>query len=157
MKKIITLFCFIASLQIAVAQKPNVDSILQKVAVEKEEDKKVDLLVSLVSTEINNSPEWCIETGLKILNQSKGENKHIEMAVAYSFLGQGYRLLGNNIKALEYHHKAVATAEKTNNLSVLAFAENQTAHIYRDRGSMIRQLVFIHHQLQMQIRGKTKN
>ena len=90
MKKIITLFCFIASLQIAVAQKPNVDSILQKVAVEKEEDKKVDLLVSLVSTEINNSPEWCIETGLKILNQSKGENKNFEMTVAYSFLGQGY-------------------------------------------------------------------
>jgi tetratricopeptide (TPR) repeat protein len=55
------------------------------------------------------------------------------MTVAYSFLGQGYRLLGNSIKALEYHHKAIATAEKTNSLSALAFAENQTAHIYRDR------------------------
>ena len=55
------------------------------------------------------------------------------MTVAYSFLGQGYRLLGNSIKALDYHHKAFATAEKTNNMSLLAFAENQTAHIYRDR------------------------
>ena len=134
MKGLITLLCFLAAMQIAFAQKTNVDSILQKIAVEKNEDKKVDLLVSLVSSETNNNPELTIETGLKILNQSKNENRYIEMAVAYSFLGQGYRLLGNNIKALEYHHKAVATAEKTNNLSVLAFAENQTAHIYRDRG-----------------------
>ncbi len=133
MKKIITLFCFIAGMQTVFAQKTNADSIFQKVAVERNEDKKFDLLISLVGTEINNNPEWCIETGLKILNQSKNENRYIEMTVAYSFLGQGYRLLGNSIKALDYHHKAIATAEKTNNLSALAFAENQTAHIYRDR------------------------
>lgn len=117
----------------AIAQKPNVDSILQKVAIEKDEDKKVDLLVSLVSSEINNDPKWTIETGLKLLKQSKSENDNIELSVAYSFLGQGYRLLGNNIKALDYHHKGIAAAEKSNNLSVLAFAENQTAHIYKDR------------------------
>ena len=133
MKKIIILFCFVAGMQTVFAQKTNVDSILQKVAVERNEDKKFDLLISTVGTEINNNPEWCIQTGLRILNQSKSENSNIEMTVAYSFLGQGYRLLGNSIKALDYHHKAFATAEKTNNLSVLAFAENQTAHIYRDR------------------------
>ena len=133
MKKIITLFCFVAGMQTVFAQKSNVDSILQKVAVERNEDKKFDLLISMVGTEINNNPEWCVETGLKILNQSKNENKYIETTVAYSFLGQGYRLLGNSIKALDYNHKAIATAEKTNNLSALSFAENQTAHIYRDR------------------------
>lgn len=133
MKKIITLFCFVTGMHTVSAQKTNADSILQKVAVERNEDKKFDLLINLVGTEINNNPEWCIETGLKILNQSKSENRNIEMTVAYSFLGQGYRLLGNSIKALDYHHKAIATAEKTNSLSALAFAENQTAHIYRDR------------------------
>ncbi len=137
MKKIITLFCFIAIPMLigktAFAQKSNVDSVLQKVAVERNEDKKFDLLISTVGTEINNNPEWCIETGLKILNQLKNENRNVEKTVAYSFLGQGYRLLGNSIKALDYHHKAFATAEKTNNPSLIAFAENQTAHIYRDR------------------------
>lgn len=133
MKKIIVLFCFVAVIQTAFAQKPNVDSILQKVAVEKDEDKKVDLLVSLVSSEINNDPQWGIETGLKLLNQSKKDNNYIEQSVAYSFLGQGYRLLGNNIKALDYHFKGIALAEKSGNLSIRAFAENQAAHIYRDR------------------------
>lgn len=133
MKKIITLLCFVVSMQTVFAQGANVDSILQKVAVEKDENKKFDLLVSMVGTEINNDPKWCIETGLKILNQAQIKNDNIGLTVAYSFLGQGYRLLGNPIKALDYHHKAVAAAEKTNNLSALAFAENQTAHIYRDR------------------------
>ena len=132
-KKIITLFCFVAGMQTVFAQKANVDSILQQVAVERDKDKRFDLLMSLSGLELNNNPEWCIETGLKILNQSKNENNNIEMAVAYSFLGQGYRLLGNNIKALEYHHKAIATAEKSNTLSILAYAENQLAHIYKDR------------------------
>lgn len=132
-KKIIAFFFFVAGIQTAVAQKTNVDSILQKVAIEKDEDKKVDLLVSMVSTEINNDPVWGIETGLKLLNQSNKGNNNIELSVAYSFLGQGYRLLGNNIKALDFHHKGIAAAEKSGNLSILAFAENQTAHIYRDR------------------------
>ena len=133
MKKIVILFCFIAGFQLAYTQKPNVDSILQKVAIEKDEDKKVDLLVSLVVAEINNDPQWGIETGLKLLNQSKKENNYIELSVAYSFLGQGYRLLGNKLKALDYHFKGIAAAEKSGNLSILAFAENQAAHIYRDR------------------------
>lgn len=138
MKKIINLFCFVASmLPITIgnvfAQKTNIDSILQKVSVEKDENKKFDLFISLVGTEINNDPKWCIEAGLKILNQSQKENDEIGITVAYSFLGQGYRLLGNPVKALDYHHKAIAVAEKNNSLSLLAFAENQTAHIYRDR------------------------
>lgn len=133
MKKLIALFCFVASMQTVFAQGANVDSILQKVAVEKDGDKKFDLLISLIGTEINNDPKWCIETGLKILSQSQREKDNIEMTVAYSFLGQGYRLLGNSVKALDYHHKAVVSAEKTSSLSALAFAENQTAHIYRDR------------------------
>lgn len=133
MNKIISFVLLIAGIQTAFAQKTNIDSLLQKVAVEKSEDKKFDLLITLVGTEINNNPQWCIETGLKILNQSKNENSPVEKTVAYSFLGQGYRLLGNPIKGLDYHLKAVTTAEKTNNLSLLAFAENQTGHIYRDR------------------------
>jgi tetratricopeptide (TPR) repeat protein len=133
MKKTLTLFCFVASMQTVFAQGANVDSILQKVAVEKDGNKKFDLFVSMVGTEINNDPKWCIETGLKILTQAQRENDNIGQTMAYSFLGQGYRLLGNPIKALDYHHKAIATAEKTNNFSLLASAENQTGHIYRDR------------------------
>ena len=42
MKKIFIAIFFYSMAHISTAQKPNVDSILQKVAVEKDEDKKVD-------------------------------------------------------------------------------------------------------------------
>ncbi|MBL0135953.1 MAG: hypothetical protein IPP79_19235 [Chitinophagaceae bacterium] len=89
MKIIITFFWFIAGIQTAFAQKTNVDSILQKVTIERNEDNKFDLLIGLIGSEINNSPEWCIETGLKVLNQSRSENSNIELTVAYSFFGSG--------------------------------------------------------------------
>ncbi|MBK8140549.1 MAG: tetratricopeptide repeat protein [Chitinophagaceae bacterium] len=156
MKSILILFCFIVSMLTGFAQKPNVDSILLKIAVEKDEDKKVDLLVSMVSTEINNDPEWGIETGLKLLNQSKRGNNNIELSVAYSFLGQGYRLLGNNIKALDYHHKAIAAAEKSGNLSILALQKIKQ-HIFTGTGrNTIKQLAFTCQQQHMRIKGKMR-
>jgi tetratricopeptide (TPR) repeat protein len=134
MKKILTLFCFIAGMQTAFTQKLNVDSILQKIAVEKDDDKKVELLAGLHTNEFNNSPNLVIEIGLKLLKQSQVDKNIIEESAAYSMLGHGYRLMGNNIKGLDYHHKAIALADKTGNFSLLAMAENQLAHIYKDRG-----------------------
>ena len=133
MKKIISSLLFVAGMHTGFAQKPNVDSILQKVAVEKDEDTTVELLLSLLSFELNNNPGWTIRTGSKLLDQSKRLNSDIEKSFAYSFLGQGYRSLGNYIKALDYHHSAIVLAEKSGNLSILAFAENQLGHVYKDR------------------------
>ncbi|MBK8494441.1 MAG: tetratricopeptide repeat protein [Chitinophagaceae bacterium] len=104
------------------------------IAVEKDDDKKVELLAGLHTNEFNNSPNPVIEIGLKLLKQSQVDKSIIEASAAYSMLGHGYRLMGNNIKGLEYHHKAISLAEKTGNFSLLAMAENQLAHIYKDRG-----------------------
>jgi tetratricopeptide (TPR) repeat protein len=134
MKKIIILFCFIVNMQIAFTQILNVDSILQKIAVEKDDDKKIELFESLHTNEFNNSPNLVNEIGLKLLKQSQTDKSIIEESEAYSMLGHGYRLMGNNIKGLEYHHKAISLAEKTENFSLLAMTENQLGHIYKDRG-----------------------
>jgi tetratricopeptide (TPR) repeat protein len=138
MKKLITIFCFIAVPmfigETAFAQKLNVDSSIQEIAAEKSDDKKVELLAGLHTNEFNNSPNLVIEIGLKLLKQSQIDKNIIEESAAYSMLGHGYRLFGNNIKGLDYHHKAITLAEKNGNFSLLAMAENQLAHIYKDRG-----------------------
>lgn len=134
MKKVITLFCFVVSMQNAFAQKPDVESSIKEIAAEKDADKKIQLLADLHTNEFNNSPNLVIEIGLKMLKQSQSGKSIIEESAAYSMLGHGYRLMGNNIKGLDYHHKAIALAEKTGNFSLLAMAENQLAHIYKDRG-----------------------
>ena len=134
MKKIIILVCFITGMQTAFAQKLNIDSTIQKIAAEKNDDKKVELLAGLHTNEFNNSPNLVIEIGLKLLKQSQIDKNIIEESAAYSMLGHGYRLMGINIKGLNYHHKAISLAEKAGNFSLLAMAENQLAHIYKDRG-----------------------
>ena len=134
MKKIIILVCFITAMQTTFAQKVNIDSTIQKIAAEKNDDKKVELLVGLHTNEFNNSPNLVIAIGLKLLKQSQTDKNVIEESAAYSMLGHGYRLFGNNIKGLNYHHTAITLAEKTGNFSLLAMAENQLAHIYKDRG-----------------------
>lgn len=120
-------------INISFSQTIDIDATIKKIVLEKSEDKKVDLITSFYTSIINNDPQFAIQIGLKLLKQSQADKSIIEEASAYSMLGQGYRLLGNNIKALQYHHKAIALAEKSGNLSVLAIAENQTANVYKDR------------------------
>ena len=133
LKKIMAFFCFVACTQIMFAQKLNIDSMIQKISLENDADRKVYIISFFYNGEINNNPPYIIEVGLKMLKQSQADKNNLEEASAYSFLGQGYRLLGSNIKALEYHHKAIVLAEKNGNNSLLGIAENQIAHIYKDR------------------------
>ena len=159
--KIITLFCFVVSIiplciGNAFAQKLNVDSMLQKIAVEKDDDKKIDLIRSFHTSEFNNTPSLSIEIGIKLLKQNRQDKNIIEESSAYSFLGHGYRLMGNNIKGLEYHHKAIALAEKSKNLSVLAMAENQIAHVYKDRGEFDKAIALYQSSLKHAEKGKNE-
>ncbi|HMK04427.1 MAG TPA: tetratricopeptide repeat protein [Ferruginibacter sp.] len=134
MKKSVALLCFLFTMQVAFTQRLDVDSLIRKIAAEKDEDKKLDLTIGFYTTSINNDPAYPIEIGLKLLRQSQLDKSIISETSAYSFLGHGYRLSGNNIKALEYHHKAIALAETSGNPSLLSVANLQLAHIYKDRG-----------------------
>jgi tetratricopeptide (TPR) repeat protein len=133
MKKTITLFCFIASIQTAFAQKLNADSIIQKIAAEKDEDKKVDLIFSFYSPGYDANPSIMMEDGQALLKLSEKNKDILLEASAYCFIGFGYRMAGNFIKGLEYHQKSLALAEQCGNFSILAMAKNQMGHIYRDR------------------------
>src|SRR5215204_473553 len=133
MKKIIALFCFVASMHAAFAQWLNTDSILQKIAVEKEENKKVDLIFSFYSPGFDADPGNLMGVGQALLKQSGKDTDVLTESSAYCFIGFGYRMAGNFIKGLEYHQKALALAEKGGNFSILAMTKNQMGHIYRDR------------------------
>jgi tetratricopeptide (TPR) repeat protein len=122
-------FCAIAS----AAQKLNVDSAVHAIASSKNSEDKLMRVVDLYNSEINNNPSYVVDLGLALLKQSQKDNDILEESSAYSLLGHGYRLLGNAPKALEYHQKAIALAEKSDNNSLLALAENQIGHIYKDR------------------------
>ncbi len=66
-------------------------------------------------------------------NQAQENKDIIKEASAYCFLGTGYRISGNPIRALEVQQKGLVLAEKAGNFSILAMIKNQMAHTYRDR------------------------
>ena len=140
MKKYFLLFGFIFCAQfvwcqdaIVQAIRHDVDTILQKIEAEKDENKRLDLILSIYKTRIEGYPLLVIEIAQKLDKISQRINDPITETASWSFYGQGYRLSGNYIKGLECHHKAVAIAEATGNKSLLAIAQNQMAHIYKDR------------------------
>ena len=68
-----------------------------------------------------------------MLKQAQENNDIIKEASAYCFLGTGYRISGNPIRALQVQQKGLQLAEKARNFSILGMVKNQMAHTYRDR------------------------
>src|SRR4051812_13867944 len=133
MKNLLILFCLLLSVHSTFSQSVSVDSLLQKLAAEKKEDKKVDLIVSLFLTGLDKDPYVTIQTGQAVLKQAQENNDIIKEASAYCILATGYRISGNPIRGLQLQQKALQLAEKANNFSILAMVKNQMGHTYRDR------------------------
>jgi len=134
MKKRLAFICFVASMQTAFAQKLNIDSILQKITIEKDENKKVDLIfITHYSPGYDSSTSQIIEIGRAWIKQGQEKKDLIVEASGFCYLGFGFRMSGNSIKGLEYHQKALEIAEKSGNYSILAMTKNQMGHVYRDR------------------------
>jgi len=133
MKKSITFFYFLLMISSAFSQSESVDSILKKLTIEKSEDKKVDLIIAIWATGFDKDPYLVIQTGQALLTQGQENKDIIKEASAYCFLGTGYRISGNPIRALQVQQKGLVLAEKAGNFSILAMIKNQIAHTYRDR------------------------
>ena len=111
----------------------SLDSIMRNLAVEENEDKKVDLIVSLFVAGMDRDPYLEIQTGQALLLQAQKSNDIIKEASAYCILGTGYRISGSPLRGLQIQQKGLILAEKAGNLSVLAMIKNQIGHTYRDR------------------------
>ncbi len=144
------------STQTAFAQSQYTDSILQKISVEKVENKKVDLIFSIYAPGFDSKPSQIIEVGQALLKQSRENNDIIKEATGFCFLGVGYRLSGNLIRGLEFHQKALALAEKSGNFSILAMTKNQMGHVYRDREEFDKALQLYLSELPDVERGKNE-
>jgi signal transduction histidine kinase len=109
------------------------DSILIIFQKEKDDDKRFGKIIAIYGTAAEGFPSLLFEVYQKLLVIGKENNDPIALSSAWSFAGQAYRLSGNYVKALECHHKAITLAEQSNNSSVIGYAQNQMAHIYKDR------------------------
>ena len=116
------------------AMKKNIDSFVQKFELEKDFDVRSDMLLRFTSLAgLDADPLIFLEFAAKIYKISQKNNDRNAEATAWSYYGQGYRLLGNYTKALECHYKSIAIATKVDNKSQISLSYNLLGNIYKDR------------------------
>lgn len=160
MKKLSILVCLVLCIYDGLGQEDiiqstsnEVDSILQKVELERDPGKRFELILNIYDTRVEGYPLLILETFQKLLVIAQKSNDIIAESNAYSLAGQGYRLSADYVKGLEYHHKAIALAEQSGNISVLAWAQNQIGHIYKDRDEYEKAIQFYMAARQNALRG----
>ncbi|MEP7254188.1 MAG: hypothetical protein ABI666_00360 [Ferruginibacter sp.] len=132
MKKLITLFCFITSVQIAFAQNNNPDNAKTALAgysnpIERftETIKYLETIDSYSSTNIDSA--ICIDL-LQIAQQLKNDSL---LAISYDWIGYYFAgSKGDNSTSLEYYFKALPLAEKYNDKRRISSLYFDIATIY---------------------------
>jgi len=140
MKKIILLVGFILTIVCGRSQgnvqasiQKSCDSLFNLLITEKNDDKKTDLILKFYLTSIDGFPVMVLDLGQRLLQLAEKRKDIIIESSGWTALGQGHRLTGNYVKALEMHRKGVMLAEQSGNERLISFAINQMGHIYKDR------------------------
>ncbi|MDB5223654.1 MAG: hypothetical protein JWN83_2321 [Chitinophagaceae bacterium] len=126
---ILILFLFLES-TFLVAQSSDIDSALRKIANEKDDNHRIDLILQLFSATQESNPMLDMQNAQKLLLQSQNNKDKIGEAAALGEMGYNYWSFGNTVKHLEYDIRALAIAEETGNKKVIALSKNFLAHNY---------------------------
>lgn len=115
------------------AQSSEIDVRLQKIAAEKNDDKRIDLINALLSNTAEINPISAMQNAQTILLYSQKNKDRITEALALSEIGYNYRAFGNTEKSLGYSLKAMVLATQTGNEKLIANTELNLAHNYKDQ------------------------
>jgi adenylate cyclase len=131
MKKIIILFGFLVCINAIFSQSENIDTMLQKIASEKDDNTRIDLINDYISITSESDPLKDMQINHMFLSQARKINDKITEAMALSGIGYDYMSLGNTPKSVEYNLKANALALETENEKLIANTEINLALIYK--------------------------
>ncbi len=132
MKKTITFIFFFITAQVTFSQNNPEDVMLQKIAAEKNDSKRIDLIADFFVGTQDSDPIQDMQKAKSLLQQAHDEEDPISEALALSEIGYNYRSFGNTINGLEYNIKALTIAENTGNEELLASIKISLALYYKD-------------------------
>lgn len=131
MKKLFFLLCLCACLHNAYSQSSNLDALLQKVSLEKNDSARFYLAASGLTISETN-PVLDMKNAEIILVHGQKTKDKICQVLGLSCLGYDYRAFGNTARSLEYNLKAKVLAESTNNYRLISATETGLATNYLD-------------------------
>ena len=124
------LFCFIAGMQTAFAQTDSIDTKLQTILAEKNEETRMDRLYNYFYLIANIDPALTQTITKKLLTLSEKNQDKLAETYAISQLSIINYILGNKAKTLEFALKALKMAEPLNNATLMAIVNNRLALAY---------------------------
>jgi tetratricopeptide (TPR) repeat protein len=133
MKILLIFFCLLVSISTAFAQSDLIDLKLQKIAAEKDDNTRIDLINDLTSIIVDVNPLLDLQINQKLLLQSRKNKDKIAEAMALTGIGYDQRSYGNTPKSVEYSIKALALAQETGNEKLIANTKLNLGHIYKDQ------------------------
>jgi tetratricopeptide (TPR) repeat protein len=133
MKKILYLIFFCLSLPDAYTQSPNLDKLLQKISLEKNDSSRFYLAFSGLTVSETN-PVLDMKNAEIILVHGQKTNDRVCQVLGLACLGYDYRAFGNTSRSLEYNLKAKVVAENSNDDRLIFPAYNGLATNYLDLG-----------------------
>jgi tetratricopeptide (TPR) repeat protein len=132
-KKTIIFFFLLVSIHSAFSQSDSIDIKLRKIAAEKDDNTRIDLINDLTSIIVDVNPLLDLQINQKLLLQSQKNKDKIAEAMALTGIGYDQRSYGNTPKSLEYSIKALALAQETGNEKLIANTKLNLGHIYKEQ------------------------
>lgn len=116
MKHRLKLFILLFCLSFSAFAKERVDSLIQRLPLEKNDSIKV-WVYSQIAWELRKTkPEEALSYCNKGLPIAQKKNLQIGTSDIYASMGEAYRILGDMDKALEFHQKALEIRQKTKDI-----------------------------------------
>ncbi len=100
------LFGFLLSIQAAFSQNSDVDALFKKIATEKDENIRIDIINDFLANTSEVDPVLDLQNSEKILLQSQKNKDKITEAMALSNIAYDYRAFGNTAKKFRIQFKS---------------------------------------------------
>ncbi|MEO8772493.1 MAG: tetratricopeptide repeat protein, partial [Ferruginibacter sp.] len=133
MKIMLSVICFFINLQTPFAQQERVDTLLSKIILEKNENKRIDLVNDFLGNTAETDPLLDLANSQKILLHAQKNKDKITEGVILSNIGYDYRALGNTSKSFEYDLKALDVATGSRNEKLIGNTQLNLGHNYKDQ------------------------
>ena len=145
MKKIITLFCFIVSLQTAFTQTGTVDSLKTALSSTNNPIEQFDLLNKINEAFFENGDANLDSASIyRMLLIAQRLNNDSLLAISYNTIGNIYFFnTGDYSKALEYFFKGVPLAERIKDKRRLSSIYSDISQVFENTGNYNEQIKYI--------------
>jgi len=128
----------------AFSQDAGIDSMLQKIAVEKDDNLRFDIIYRSLVAFGESDPVSGIKYTKALLDFAQQHGDKIAESYATSFMGKLYVVSGNMEKGLAYALKGNETAEKTGNGKLIAFSNTMVGLVYKNLANYPKAYSFYH-------------